>query len=81
MVKDIFLSWECNWLCYSIGVLWAKEECDKLYMRTGEYYCVVERENIEIDNDNQHFGMNWNQTMSQLEDSILLGCYAMSNDE
>jgi len=42
---------------------------------------VVESADIETDNDNQHFGMNSNQTMSQLEDSSLLGCYAMSNDE
>jgi len=41
---------------------------------------VVESADIEIDNDNQHFGMNSNQTMSQLEDSSILGCYAMSNE-
>jgi len=42
---------------------------------------VVERADIEIDNENQHFGTISNQTMSQCEDSSLPGCYAMSNDE
>jgi hypothetical protein len=42
---------------------------------------VVESKNIETDNDNQHFGMNSNQTVSQLEGSSLQVCYAMSNDE
>jgi len=41
---------------------------------------VVESADIEIDNDNQHFGMISNQTMSQLEDSSLPGCYAMLNE-
>jgi hypothetical protein len=38
---------------------------------------VVERENIEIDNDNQHFGMNSNQMMSQLED--VMPCQIMNS--
>jgi hypothetical protein len=43
---------------------------------------VVESAVIETDSDNQHFDMNSkNQTMSQLEDSSIPGCYAMSNDE
>ena len=42
---------------------------------------MVESADIEIDNDNQHFGTISNQTMSQCEDSSLPGCYAMSNDE
>lgn len=42
---------------------------------------MVGSANIEIDNDNQHFDMISNQTMSQLEDSSLPGCYAMSSDE
>jgi len=41
----------------------------------------MESAGVEIDNDNQHFGMNSNKTMSQLKDSSLLGCYAMSNNE
>lgn len=41
----------------------------------------MESANIEIDNDNQYFGMNSHQTMSQLEDSSPLGCYAMSSGE
>jgi len=42
---------------------------------------VVESADIEVDNDNQHFDMISNQTMSQLEDSSFPGCYAMPNDE